>query len=191
MPNYKPTDEDILRVRVRSTGIEEAEFDFDDMIFNMIDVGGQRSERRKWIHCFDKVDAILFVASLSCYDQFLREDSTQNAMIETMILFQEVVNSEYFPAKRFILFLNKVDLFERKMPHVPLSEIFEEYTGGDNIDAGINFIGDKFLNVTTRVVTLHVVCALSSKNLKLVIKSVKAYILKSILDQVHGTDQPF
>jgi guanine nucleotide-binding protein subunit alpha len=53
----------------------------------VVDVGGQRSERRKWMHCFSNVHAILFVASLSCYDQNLREDIYQNSMIETLLLF--------------------------------------------------------------------------------------------------------
>lgn len=40
----------------------------------MIDVGGQKSERRKWIHCFQDVTAILFLVSLSGYDQCLVEE---------------------------------------------------------------------------------------------------------------------
>ena len=43
----------------------------------MVDVGGQRSERRKWIHCFDKVQAIIFLVAVSEYDQVLAEDDTQ------------------------------------------------------------------------------------------------------------------
>ena len=43
----------------------------------MVDVGGQRSERRKWIHCFDKVQAIIFLVAVSEYDQVLAEDETQ------------------------------------------------------------------------------------------------------------------
>ena len=39
-----------------------------------IDVGGQRSERKKWIHCFEDVTAILFFVALSAYDLGLRED---------------------------------------------------------------------------------------------------------------------
>lgn len=41
----------------------------------MIDVGGQRSERRKWIHCFENVTAVLFLVAISGYDQCLTEDN--------------------------------------------------------------------------------------------------------------------
>jgi len=40
----------------------------------MFDVGGQRSERKKWIHCFENVNALLFLVAISGYDQCLAED---------------------------------------------------------------------------------------------------------------------
>lgn len=40
----------------------------------MFDVGGQRSERKKWIHCFEGVTCIIFCAALSAYDMVLVED---------------------------------------------------------------------------------------------------------------------
>ena len=42
----------------------------------MFDVGGQRSERKKWIHCFEDVTAIIFCVAMSEYDQVLHEDET-------------------------------------------------------------------------------------------------------------------
>jgi len=40
----------------------------------MFDVGGQRSERKKWIHCFEGVTCIIFCGALSAYDMVLVED---------------------------------------------------------------------------------------------------------------------
>ena len=45
-------------------------------IYSVFDVGGQRSERRKWIHCFDNVQAMIFITAISEYDQILEEDET-------------------------------------------------------------------------------------------------------------------
>ena len=75
-PNYIPTDQDILRTRVKTTGITETKFEIDSMTFKLFDVGGQRSERKKWIHCFEGVHALVFLVSLSEYDQVLYEDQT-------------------------------------------------------------------------------------------------------------------
>ena len=43
----------------------------------MFDVGGQRSERKKWIHCFESVTSIIFCTALSEYDQVLLEEKNQ------------------------------------------------------------------------------------------------------------------
>ena len=43
-------------------------------VYRMVDVGGQRSERKKWIHCFEGVTSIVFCVSLSAYDLVLAED---------------------------------------------------------------------------------------------------------------------
>ena len=64
----------VLRSRVRTTGIIETTFRYKDLTYRLFDVGGQRSERRKWIECFDDVTAVIFVASLSGYDLKLFED---------------------------------------------------------------------------------------------------------------------
>ncbi|KAF8363051.1 gpa-11, partial [Pristionchus pacificus] len=68
-PGYKPSDDDILRSRVATTGIIEIEFPYKKAVLRMVDVGGQRAEQRKWIHCFDNVSGVLFVAELSGYNQ--------------------------------------------------------------------------------------------------------------------------
>ena len=126
---YVPIDQDILRVRVRTIGIEEAKFEFDGLEFRMVDVGGQRSERRKWIHCFENVTAVLFCTALSEYDQTLREDSRQNRMKESLQLFNEIVNSQWFRTTAFILLLNKTDLFKEKITKIPLTQCFTSYKG--------------------------------------------------------------
>lgn len=95
----------------------------------MFDVGGQRSERKKWIHCFEGVTAIIFCVALSGYDLVLAEDEEMNRMIESMKLFDSICNSKWFVETSIILFLNKKDLFEEKISRSPLTICFPEYTG--------------------------------------------------------------
>ena len=75
-PGYMPTDQDILRSRVKTTGITETTFKVGELTYKLFDVGGQRSERKKWIHCFENVTALVFLVSLSEYDQMLYEDES-------------------------------------------------------------------------------------------------------------------
>jgi guanine nucleotide-binding protein subunit alpha len=73
-PNYIPTEQDVLRARVKTTGIQETTFQVQNLNYRMVDVGGQRSERKKWIHCFENVTTIIFMSAISEYDQTLIED---------------------------------------------------------------------------------------------------------------------
>ena len=68
-PAFEPTEEDHIMARIRTTGILVSEVQEKPYRFQIVDVGGQRSERRKWIHCFDDVKAIIYLASLSGYNQ--------------------------------------------------------------------------------------------------------------------------
>lgn len=40
----------------------------------IIDVGGQRNQRQKWIHFFEGVTAVVFFVSLSSFDELVEED---------------------------------------------------------------------------------------------------------------------
>ncbi|VDL75177.1 unnamed protein product, partial [Nippostrongylus brasiliensis] len=95
----------------------------------VFDVGGQRSERRKWIHCFDNVESIIFITAISEYDQVLFEDETTNRMIESMQLFNSICNSTWFLSTAMILFLNKKDLFMEKIKRVNITTAFPDYEG--------------------------------------------------------------
>jgi guanine nucleotide-binding protein G(i) subunit alpha len=83
---YMPTDQDILRSRVKTTGITETTFKVGELTYRLFDVGGQRSERKKWIHCFESVTALVFLVSLSEYDQMLYEDESVVSIPSTCTL---------------------------------------------------------------------------------------------------------
>lgn len=123
---YIPTVDDILRSRVRTTGVVHEEFQIDDKKFEMYDVGGQRNERKKWIHSFENVTAVMFIAAVSEYNQVLFEDQSTSRQDEAMELFYNTLRIEYFRQTPFILFLNKVDLLRKKLPKIPF-----KVTSGD------------------------------------------------------------
>jgi GTPase SAR1 family protein len=92
MPDYLPDKDDILFSRVRTSGIVTERYIIDGTTFEMYDVGGQRNERKKWIHCFEGVTAVIFVAAISEYDQKLFEDASTNRMVSMFILFLVFTN---------------------------------------------------------------------------------------------------
>ncbi|KPP66184.1 guanine nucleotide-binding protein G(o) subunit alpha-like, partial [Scleropages formosus] len=122
-PGYIPTEMDVLRVRLRTTGVIETQFKVNHLVFRMYDVGGQRTERRKWISCFEDMRAVLFVVALSGYDMTLMEDPTvvsrknHNRLQESLKLFSSICNNVFFRRTSMILFLNKIDLFQEKILH--------------------------------------------------------------------------
>jgi len=181
---YLPTDQDVLRSRVRTTGILENEFVIDGNQFKMFDVGGQRNERKKWIHCFEGVTAVIFVAAISEYDQLLYEDDKTNRMVEALQLFDEICNSRWFRDTSMILFLNKRDLFAEKISRVPLAKYFPEYAGGDNFQKASDFMQEQFesknRNKDKRIYS-HVTCATDTGNIRAVFDAVKDIVIKKSL----------
>ncbi len=234
--DYIPTDEHLLLVRYRTTGMTEKKFVIQESHFKICDVGGQRNERKKWIHFFDGlclrfippsmyvaekkrtaprhrrmplssfcvsvsvchrtramyapqhllpslqlplahqrargrytkqsptqprtqqktgVTAVLFVISLTCYDEVPFEDVTdldadleeKNNMLESISVFSETVNSETFKNTGFILFLNKKDLMKEKIMKVPITPAFPDYSGAQEYKPSVEYIRDQFIAI--------------------------------------------
>nr|XP_010967450.2 LOW QUALITY PROTEIN: guanine nucleotide-binding protein G(i) subunit alpha-2 [Camelus bactrianus] len=183
--DYIPTQQDVLRTRVKTTGIVETHFTFKDLHFKMFDVGGQRSERKKWIHCFEGVTAIIFCVALSAYDLVLAEDEEMNRMHESMKLFDSICNNKWFTDTSIILFLNKKDLFEEKITHSPLTICFPEYTGANKYDEAASYIQSKFEDLNkrkdTKEIYTHFTCATDTKNVQFVFDAVTDVIIKNNL----------
>ncbi|KAJ3905859.1 heterotrimeric G-protein alpha subunit, GPA3-like protein [Lentinula edodes] len=182
-PDYLPTETDVLRARQKSTGITETRFTMGQLSIHMFDVGGQRSERRKWIHCFESVTSIIFCTALSEYDQVLLEERNQNRMTESLILFESIINSRWFLRTSIILFLNKIDVFKKKLPKVPLERYFPEYTGGNDINKAAKYILWKFMQANRARLSVypHLTQATDTTNIRLVFAAVKETILQNAL----------
>lgn len=186
--NYIPTEDDVLRSRVRTTGIVEKTFRIDGNDFKMFDVGGQRNERKKWIHCFEDVTAVLFVAALNEYDMVLFEDENQNRMTEALALFDEICNSRWFKKTNIILMLNKRDLFKDKIAKVPLSACpdFLSYNGPMEYDSCVDFVQRLFESKkkdARKQIYTHVTCATDKDQMRHVFNAVKDIVIRRSLQE--------
>ncbi|EGV63329.1 Guanine nucleotide-binding protein alpha-2 subunit [Yamadazyma tenuis] len=182
--NYIPTTNDILRTRKKTSGIYDFRFSMGPGLpIHMYDVGGQRSERKKWIHCFDNVTLIIFCVALSEYDQVLLEENSQNRLEESLTLFDSVVNSRWFARTSIVLFLNKIDVFAEKLPYSPLENYFPDYSGGNNINKAAKYILWRFTQVSRSGLNIypHVTQATDTSNIELVFAAVKETILENSL----------
>ena len=183
-PSYIPDVKDVLQSQVNTTGIVETTFKSGGVIYQLFDVGGQRSERRKWLHCFDDVKAVLFVASLSGYDMTLTEDGTTNRMEESLNLFQAICVNKFFDQASIILFLNKLDLFTEKINNTNhhLRLYFPHYNGPDHdVSAAKEFIREKFFasNMNKgKIIHVHFTTATDTSNIKIVFEVVLDVIIR-------------
>lgn len=203
-PEYTPTEQDILRCRVLTSGIFETKFQVEKVNFHMFDVGGQRDERRKWIQCFNDVTAIIFVTACSSYNLVLREDATTNRLRESLNLFQSIWNNRWLRTISIILFLNKQDLLAEKIKagKSKLEDYFADFKryqipNDASVDPGDDpevvrakyFIRDEFLRISTssgegrHYCYPHFTCAVDTENIRRVFNDCRDIIQRMHLRQ--------
>eukprot|EP00301_Raphidiophrys_heterophryoidea_P008026 c1302_g1_i1.p1 GENE.c1302_g1_i1~~c1302_g1_i1.p1 ORF type:complete len:365 (+),score=82.24 c1302_g1_i1:159-1253(+) len=186
--DFMPTIQDSVLARIRTTGIVAEHFVIEDNTFALYDVGGQRNERKKWIHVFDNVTSVIFVAALSEYDQTLFEDNSKNRMVEALELFEWICNHKLFQKKAMILFLNKMDLFQEKIAQFPISslELWQDYKGGSDFTSAWQYFYALFHAAGTKSnpskdIYTHITCATDPTNVQHVFMACKDVILKANL----------
>ncbi|XP_031666691.1 guanine nucleotide-binding protein G(olf) subunit alpha-like isoform X1 [Oncorhynchus kisutch] len=203
--DYSPTDQDLLRCRVLTSGIFETRFQVDKITFHMFDVGGQRDERRKWIQCFNDVTAIIFVVASSSYNMVIREDNNTNRLREALDLFRSVWNNRWLRTISVILFLNKQDMLAEKVlaGKSKIENYFPEYArytlpneatpGEPGEDPKVTrakfFIRDEFLRISTasgdgrHYCYPHFTCAVDTENIRRVFNDCRDMIQRMHLRQ--------
>ncbi|XP_061694514.1 guanine nucleotide-binding protein G(olf) subunit alpha isoform X1 [Syngnathoides biaculeatus] len=202
--DYTPTDQDLLRCRVLTSGIFETRFQVDKVNFHMFDVGGQRDERRKWIQCFNDVTAIIFVVASSSYNMVIREDNNTNRLREALDLFRSIWNNRWLRTISVILFLNKQDMLAEKVlaGKSRIEDYFPEYArytipneatpepGEDpRVTRAKFFIRDEFLRISTasgdgrHYCYPHFTCAVDTENIRRVFNDCRDIIQRMHLRQ--------
>lgn len=182
--NYECSDEDILKGRIKTTGITETNFNINGIKFKLLDAGGQRSERKKWIHCFQDITCACFVLAVSEYDQMLFEDERVNRIYEAIMLFDSLVNSKWFANTPFILFLNKVDLLKDKVRKSPVRKYFPDFDGKSNdVEDALRYFENLFLslNKSKRPIYVHRTCATDTQSMKFILTAVTDMVIQQNL----------
>merc|ERR1712228_1047955 len=200
-PKYEVLAEDHLKCRIRTTGMILADYVINKVRFHIYDVGGQRNERKKWIHLFD--------------------DECKHAMVESLMLFGLVSNSRWFGKSEIILFLNKNDVFRkrlkegRKLSICFNKETFEEYEDGEKYfeeykgpiyipnpddekedleslnqahEESVHFIQKQYLKrcQSPNRIFVHITTATDQKNIRMVFWDVQNIVINSNLRKKAG-----
>jgi hypothetical protein len=118
---------DLLSSRRRTTGIHELRGSYNGEEWAIYYTGGQRNERRKWIHTFEAVDALIHVVRLDEYDLRLYEDESHNRTAEALELWEQLLNSRWFRKVPVTLVFTHFDLFLQKLRCKPLTIPFAAF----------------------------------------------------------------
>ncbi|EDV27799.1 uncharacterized protein TRIADDRAFT_21874 [Trichoplax adhaerens] len=186
--DYVPIRKDALRMRKATKTIVEFTTTINKIPFVFIDVGGQRSQRRKWLQCFESITAILFLAAASDYNQVSLEDRKTNRLLESLEIFGAIVNHELLAKASKILFLNKIDLLEERLTISNIKNFFSAFNGDENdLTTVKEFILQLFSNKmeanndNDKSLYHHYTIATDTENIKVVFRDVKQTILQERL----------
>jgi len=197
---YLPNNEDIVRGRQRTAGAYTTRFTADKAIWEIIDVGGQTPERKKWTQIVQEgVTSIIYFAALDEYNMESSEEPGKTKMEVSMKVFSEIMNHEDENFKCCnILFLNKSDLFRDKINSVKgYTEFEEKFTDfkeyeennyesdaelsdeENRYSACLKYIEDKFklLVPEGRELVVSVTCAIDTDKISIVFNAMKEFIL--------------
>jgi guanine nucleotide-binding protein G(i) subunit alpha len=156
--SYEPSKQDILHCRRKTVGVATENIEVDGVKLTLSDVGGQRNERKKWTKVLSSVDILIYIISLSDYDEVLYENQDINKMKEALEVFDNTINLDWFRESPIILIFNKKDMLEKKIQEEDtLKKAFSSYKGkqrfniqlegGKNPKAAEEFIQTMFLDL--------------------------------------------
>jgi len=154
---YVPSDDDIVRARLRTVGVQEHFLTHEQKIHTglgrevsrdwiIYDVGGARSQREAWVPFFEHMHAIIFLAPVNCFNQKLAEDPRVNRLEDSFHLYQRVISSPLLSQIPVILFLNKMDLLATNIENgIQLNRYVTSYGERPNtVESIVDYLQKKF-----------------------------------------------
>ena len=173
--------QDILKCRTPTTGVVRRVFEIDNRNFEVLLTGGQRSERRGWVHCFGTVGVVCQFVSLQHFDQGLYEIPDINATHEDLQLWDETLNSRFFNRSAFAVIFTHIDLFKTLIQEKDLRICFEDYTGDNTFTDGFKFFKEKFESIVNgRDVYFFTMNCLDDADVKRVFDEIQAIGIESV-----------
>jgi hypothetical protein len=160
--DYIPSDEDILRARIRSVGIDSVTVNLDGTCVRIYDVGGQRNERSKWASLFGDVRGVVFCVSFADFDKpmFQALPNRELRIRDALELFSIVIRQEHFTGAPVFLLCNKFDVFIEKVRDTDcFVRAFPDYQGDrHDVDECADFLIGKFLSAADREAGRRIHC---------------------------------
>lgn len=196
-PRYVPTNDDILRARLKTLGVSEHRFTIahgsgPSRVWRVFDVGGHRSLRAAWAPYFDDMDAIIFLAPISCFDQVLAEDHKVNRLEDSVNLWTSIVSNELLKRTTLILFLNKIDILKAKLASgIKLADYVVSYGNRPNeFEHVAGYLRKKFGAILkekspiSRTFYCHLTAVTDTHSTKYIISNIKDLLMRRNLADV-------
>ncbi|THH13683.1 hypothetical protein EW146_g6570 [Bondarzewia mesenterica] len=191
---YIPTDDDVLKARLKTVGVVEHTFTLIQgsrgTNWKIYDVGGARNQRQAWAPYFQDVNAIIFLAPISAFDQVLAEDPRVNRLEDSLLLWRSVVSNKLLSHVNIILFLNKCDLLQAKLDAgVQLNQHLLSYGDRPNDYESVSkYLRNKFGLLhqqnspnTERELFIHFTAVTDTRRTMTIIQNVRDIVLKANL----------
>jgi len=187
--------DDILSVRLETIGITEHSFKIrflgKTFIWRMYDVGGARDNRQTWVPYFDDATAIIFLAPISAFDQYLEDAANINRISDSLCLFTSISANKLLKNTDLVVLLNKTDLLKRKLQSgIQVRKYIESY--GDrpnNYEDVAEYFRAHFMKVhrihkSRRTLFVHFTSMLDVKNTQKLIIDVGEAVIRSHVHQI-------
>ncbi|KAF7318539.1 hypothetical protein HMN09_00364000 [Mycena chlorophos] len=198
-PGYVPTDEHVLRARLKTLGVSEHRMRLSEpnggftREFRIFDVGGQRSMVPRWVPYFDDMDTIIFLAPISAFDQALEEDRRVNRLADSFDLWTNITRHPLLKNTAIVLFLNKIDIMQAKLAAgIRLADFYPLYGKRPNdFDSASKFLKKQFTLIVKkespvpRMFYSHLTAVIDSASTAFVLAGIRDMLMRIHLKEIH------
>ncbi|EAU91545.2 guanine nucleotide-binding protein alpha-4 subunit [Coprinopsis cinerea okayama7 len=209
---YMPTDDDILRARLKTLGVSEHRFKFKNTATigesltlaepvhyevrapstsnPTISLNVMCSYLAAWAPYFDNMDAIIFLAPLSGFDEALAEDPNTNRLEDSVLLWKATISNPLLKTAQTVLFLNKMDIFKAKLESgIKFGDYVVSYGDRPNDpDTAAAYLRKKFAGIhkqhspIPRMLYSHMTAVTDVKSTQAILTNVKDMVLRQALE---------